>query len=54
MEEHGVGDAASIREIISEVDADNVSFVTVIQSKTVKPALTHANSVTFTGWKNQL
>lgn len=29
MEEHGIGDPASIREIISEVDADNVSLVTL-------------------------
>lgn len=26
MEEHGIGDPSCIREIISEVDTDNVSF----------------------------
>lgn len=34
MQEHGVGDQATIKEIIDEVDSDNVSwllFLSVIQ-----------------------
>lgn len=30
MEEHGIGDANSIKEIISEVDTDNVSRIIIV------------------------
>lgn len=57
MKDYGMGDEATIREIISEVDTDNVSSSNFkMQSfeicSTVSCINTH--SIVFTGWQNQL
>lgn len=55
MEEHGIGDPACIREIISEVDTDNVSFHCFSLNSWTQPCHIYANAVNvFSGWKNQL
>lgn len=45
MQKYGMGDAATIKEIISEVDSDNVSYFSNLYSlKYIYSSTKHANT----------
>lgn len=55
MKDYGIGDVASIKEIISEVDTDNVSFFRFINFKNIfRELLPVLMPIELTGWEDQL
>lgn len=56
MKEHGIGDEANIKEIILEVDTDNVSHLLSHLKKLMNSLICRARSYTITtiGWKDRL
>lgn len=57
MKEHGIGDEANIKEIISEVDTDNVSYLFIyFQELMQQLSCSHfcTDTISTTGWENQL
>lgn len=45
MQEHGMGDIATIKEIISEVDTDNVSLLSAVVLRAALGSISFVNSM---------
>ena len=58
MKDYGLGEGATIKEIISEVDTDNVSYQSIWYIFhfffSLQIIYRGSTSLVFTGWKNQL
>lgn len=56
MKEHGIGDEANIKEIISEVDTDNVSHLLIHLKRLINSILINSILITISaiGWEDRL